>query len=54
VFRHPSPCKISDVGLFGGGYVPIPSEVSLAHHGMLVLDEPPEFRRHVLDAALAP
>jgi magnesium chelatase family protein len=36
------------VGLIGGGHVPMPGDVSLAHHGMLFLDAWPAFRRHVL------
>jgi magnesium chelatase family protein len=48
------PCRaphqtISDVGLIGGGQIPRPGEVSLAHHGGRFLDEWPECRRHVLD-----
>jgi magnesium chelatase family protein len=40
---------MSDVGLIGGGQVPMPGEVSLAHHGVLCLDELPECRCHVLE-----
>jgi hypothetical protein len=36
------------VGLIGGGHVPLPGEVWLAHHGVRFLDELPACRRHVL------